>query len=77
MAGVNKSDIPVIAAFMPDFWKAIKQFWIVEDNNSYWKELTEAMNDLYKKYPTEFCKRQILAFEGYLVDRCEHTSDRD
>lgn len=71
MAGVNKSDIPVEAAFMSDFWKEIKRFWITEDNDSYWMDLTKAMNDLYEKYPTEFCKGQILAFEGYLVGGCE------
>lgn len=69
MAGVNKSDIPVEAAFMTDFWKAIKQFWIAEDNPVYWEEMAKSMKELAEKYPTEFCRGQILAYTKYLNEQ--------
>jgi hypothetical protein len=69
MAGVNKQDIPLEARFMTEFWDMVKKFWIPEDADEYWKGLSDYANRLYEKYPTDFCKGQIVAYAKYLNEK--------
>lgn len=68
MAGVTKADIPEIAGFMSEFWLLVKKYWIPENNDRYWEGFHAESSGLYKKYPHEFSKRQILAFIQYLEE---------
>lgn len=75
MAGVNKKDIPIEAEFMTEFWEAVKKYWIPEDNTKYWKECTEHMESLIVKYPSEFCKSQVVSFVEYLDRKQIHENE--
>lgn len=66
MASVNKQDIPLEAKFMTDFWDMVKKFWIPEATDEYWEVFYNYAIRLYEKYPTDFCKGQIIAYEKYL-----------
>lgn len=66
MAGVNKSDIPDIAAFMTVFWTFVKKYWIPEDNETYWEQLTADSSELGRKYDDDFCKGAVLLLTDYL-----------
>lgn len=52
--------------FFQDFYKLCQSIWIVEESDEYWDGVINRANKLYKKYPDEFCKGQILAFLDYL-----------
>ncbi len=73
MASVSKTDIPEIASFMSEFWLLVKKYWIPENTDTYWTEFVEESSTLGKKYPHEFCVKQILAFVEYL-EACLHQS---
>ena len=66
MASVKKSEIPEIAEFMTEFWNFIKKYWIVEEGDEYWAQLVRESDEIYKRHPDEFCKRQILSYVNYL-----------
>lgn len=66
MASVKKSEIPEIAAFMTEFWSFVKKYWIVEECDEYWAQLVEEADEMFKRYPDEFCKRQVVSYVDYL-----------
>lgn len=66
MASVTGKDIPLELEFVNVFWQVQKKYFIPESTDEYWKSLTETMNALVKKYPSEYCKSMILGFVGYL-----------
>lgn len=70
MAGVNKTDIPEIAAFMPDLWTFMKSVWVPEDNEVYWEDVNVKAATLEKKHrdgdKDGFCQAMILFIMDYL-----------
>ena len=38
----------------------------MEDSDDYWEDVFKKTNELYKKYPDDFCKGQVLALIDYL-----------
>lgn len=52
--------------FFQDFYKLCQSLWIVEDSDEYWNSVIKKVDELYRKYPDEFCKGQLLAFIDYL-----------
>ncbi len=66
MAAVKKSDIPVISAFMVDFWEYVKAVWLVEDDEAYWDDVCQRANVLLEQYEDRFCRGQVLRFLDYL-----------
>jgi len=67
MAAVTKNDIPHISNFMSDFWNLTKQFWIPETNDEYWQKLSDAVEEIAKKYNRdEYVVGQLLQYVDYL-----------
>lgn len=52
--------------FFQDFYRLCQSIWIVEDSDDYWEDVIKKTNELYKKYPDDFCKGQVLALIDYL-----------
>ena len=81
MAGVNKSDIPEIAAFMTEFWGFIKRYWIPEDAESgYWAEYSREATEIAERYGNDrFCEKMLLAYAEYLEGKQEvcHRNDKE
>ena len=55
--------------FFQDFYKFCQSVWIVEDSDEYWNGVVREADELYRKYPDEFCKGQVLAFLNYLDEK--------
>lgn len=52
--------------FFQDFYRLCQSIWIVENSDEYWDDVFQKTNELYKKYPDDFCKGQVLALIDYL-----------
>lgn len=48
--------------FWGDFFQFCKKYWIVQNDDEYWIELTKESNFLYKKYKTNYAKKFIISF---------------
>lgn len=70
MASVRNEDIKEIFAFMGDFWKLLKAYWIIEDNAEYWAQVHGAIHELSNKYPGDFVKCMLVGFWTYLDKEC-------
>lgn len=65
---VEAKDIPIMHKFMPEFWKAIKEFYGIEDNDEYWHALTERANELREVYPDSLVDYLTMAFVKWSDD---------
>ncbi|MFA9376254.1 MAG: hypothetical protein ACERKZ_05795 [Lachnotalea sp.] len=61
MAGVKAIDIPHIQQMYTDIWNLHKKYYIPEDNDLYWNNLTKEIDCIYKKYNTDICKAYLFA----------------
>ena len=68
MASVKKEEIPIMHKFMPEFWKTIKEFYGIEDNDEYWHALTERANELREVYPDSLVDYLTMAFVKWADD---------
>ena len=66
MAEVKKADIPVVADFMPEFWRLIKRYYLVEDRNEYWRDFVSECDDIYKRFPDKLCEIFLVSYGSYL-----------
>lgn len=73
MAGVIKTDIPEIAAFMTVFWGFVKKYWIPEDADSgYWAEYEREATEIAARYGNNrFCEKMLRAYAEYLEEKQE------
>lgn len=70
MAGVSKSDIPNEAQFFTEFWKLVKDFYTVEENDDYWNYLFDRIHEIDER--CNHCRLgQVLmnAFADYLEEK--------
>lgn len=50
-----------------EYWKMCQKFWVPEDNDLYWAEVTNDINEFYKKYDKSlFAKGLCLALADSL-----------
>lgn len=45
-----------------DYWKLVQKFYIPEDNDQYWADFHESVNDFYRRYHTEYAKSLATSF---------------
>lgn len=62
---VEARNIPLMHMFMPEFWKFIKEFYIIEDNDDYWSNLCKKYEDLYEIYPDGLARELMGTFVKY------------
>ncbi|MCD8396115.1 MAG: hypothetical protein LUD12_02820 [Lachnospiraceae bacterium] len=70
MAGVSKSEIPDEAQFFTEFWKLVKDFYQVEENDDYWNYLCDRINEIDEQ--CNHCRLgQVLmnGFADYLEEK--------
>ena len=55
-----------------DYWTLCQKLWIVEDDDNYWNDLIDSVNEFYEKYKSiplakelalAFCNAQDLAYK--------------
>ena len=59
--------------FFQDFYNLCQSIWVVEESDEYWNDVVDKVDELYKKYPDEFCKGQLLALLNYLDKKATKT----
>lgn len=74
---VEAKDIPLVQRFMQDFWKTIKDFYGVEANDDYWKELTTRYMDLYEMYPDKLTRGLAETFYKWAVETYNKEKQKD
>jgi hypothetical protein len=72
---LEAKDIPIMHKFMPEFWKTIKEFYGIEDDDEYWHALTERANELREVYPDSLVDYLTMAFVKWADDT--HRKERD
>ena len=60
------SEKETMSGFMTQFWRLIKSAWTPENTETYWDQLFSNVVALVARYPSPFCKGQVLAFWEYL-----------
>ena len=45
-----------------DYYKIYQDFYVPEDNDSYWQELVRAVDEFYEKYKTKLAKDLAIAY---------------
>lgn len=65
---VEAKDIPVMHKFMPEFWKAIKEFYDVKNDDEYFDALHKKIEDLYEIYPDSLARYLSLALYKWAED---------
>lgn len=65
---VEAKDIPIMHKFMPEFWKAIKEFYNVENDDEYFDALHKKIENLYEIYPDSLARYLSLAFYKWAAD---------
>lgn len=45
-----------------DYYKIYQDFYVPEDDDSYWQELIRAVDEFYKKYKTKLAKDLAIAY---------------
>ena len=68
---VKKNEIPEIAEFMSDFWKLMKQYWIVENTNQYWQAFISESSALSQKYNNRLVQKLLAVFVNYQEEVCQ------
>lgn len=66
MAGVKKKDIPNEAEMFVMLWELIKDFWLPEDTDEYYRQFNERANEIVNKTHSELGKVLILALSEFL-----------
>ena len=69
MSAVKKSDIPAEAEMMSKFWNLIKDYYIPEENESYWSSLQEKCEKIYKDCPTRLTFHLLDGFRNFLAEK--------
>lgn len=69
MASVKKKDIPVLGAFMTEFWEVIKKLYIPEDTDEYCMAVVESLTELSEKYPDPLARKLLTAYMEYLDEQ--------
>lgn len=65
---VEAKDIPIMHKFMPEFWKAIKEFYDVKNDDEYFDALHKKIENLYEIYPDSLARYLSLAFYKWAAD---------
>lgn len=52
--------------FFGEYFQFVQNFWIVEDDEQYWKKATEESKRLSNKYKHRFCRLLISSYMTYL-----------
>ncbi len=50
-----------------EFWKMCQTYWIPQDGDEYWNQLTRSAKDFYKKYNSPFAMKLSIL----LLEECE------
>lgn len=61
MASVTSKDIPTEFQMFGELFNLRKQFYIPEDSDEFWENAMNSFENLYKKYPTEYCRELVTA----------------
>lgn len=71
--GVTKQQIPEVAAFMTEFWEFIKQTYVPESNDDYFKYVAARANQIAGKVKNgterSLCKKLMAAYLDFLDER--------
>lgn len=55
-----------------DYWTLCQKFWLPENNDEYWENLVNSINDFAQKYNNDFFARKLaLALSDYLEDEAK------
>lgn len=65
---VEAKDIPIMHKFMPEFWKTIKEFYDVKNDDEYFDALHKKIENLYEIYPDSLARYLSLAFYKWAED---------
>lgn len=65
---LEAKDIPIMHKFMPKFWKTIKEFYDVKNDDEYFSALHKKIEDLYEIYPDSLARYLSLAFYKWAAD---------
>lgn len=54
-----------------EFWQMVQKYWIPEVNDNYWKQVTDEIEDFYKKHENtdklgRFTKKMSIAYLEFL-----------
>lgn len=69
MAGVQKKDIPIEAAMMPEVWELIKAFYIPEEDEDYWRQLQNQCEKIYNRYPSRLTFFLLKGVRDFLEEK--------
>lgn len=69
MASVKKSDIPREAQMISMFWEMIKEFYIPENTQEYYKAFCKRAKEIDEQCHSRLAQKLILAFADYLDER--------
>lgn len=69
MASVKKKDIPVLGAFMTEFWEIIKTFYLPEDTDEYCMLVVQTLTEMSEKYPDPLARKLLTAYMEYLDEQ--------
>lgn len=45
-----------------DFWRVVQEYWIIENNDEYWKNLIGEIGKFSKAHKTRFANRLITTY---------------
>lgn len=76
MAEVKNSDMPDVFKFMTEVWGFMKKFWIPENEDSYWRAVTEEAEGLLQNYENDFCQGYVFFVLDYLEWKQQKSSQK-
>lgn len=69
MASVSKKDIPSEAKFFPLFWEMVKEFYIPEQSEDYWKAFYQRALEIDRECHSRLGQKLINAFADYIEEK--------
>lgn len=68
---MSRGELELYFQIKTDCWRLMKKYQNVEDNDLYWTPLIQEAQQIYKKYQTEFAKKEILNILNELERICK------
>lgn len=59
---MENMDLKTVHSFITDFWMLNKRFWEPKEDDQFWRDLLTQINELSKKYNSNYCNALLLVF---------------
>lgn len=77
MASVIAKDIPEEQAMFVQIWNTYKKYYVPENQDAYWKELSDDLNRIISMYKSDLCKELCLAVAAELDRKYQKMKEAD